>query len=656
MAEYSNGDKNLALRDVTLEIWKRILNNLPYMYKTKGSIKGIKALLTCYGIPSTILRVKEYGGPDPDPDLNILNEYKFDNFSYAINFYGNQYIKIPWSQSTLGRYPNTIEFRFQSTASSYTHLEEMSIVDSKGLWSIQIISTGGDKGKLRFQLLTSTIYTSATTSEMPMFDGKFTSVVLQRQISSDAFISQTYNLYAKKYMYGSIYYAVSASLDISASQNVGWVSSSNLYIAGDGSYEKKFSGSIDEFRLWDVPLSNSTIDSHVKFPQSIIGNDVTSSYNDLLLRFSFDNPKNHVSASLHSGLINEAPLGKYSVSNITMSNWPNENTFPYSYLNYEYESEAHSLNIGSQRFSSNKVRIVSSSLRTNLSPFEIVENDPYDNIDIDSNKIGIFFSPNAPVDEDIIKSVAISDHSILIGDPSDYYRDSYSLLKDLNKIYWAVSYRRISIKDYVNYIKNYDKSLFDNIRDLLPARSKPVLGLLFEPTILERPKVKFNKPEIVLDKKEVTIKTYDNIPLTASVQNLSVIYDINDNIKISGNNFSKSNIYSIIDNSNNYGFNGDITETIMPIVDFDTNYEYFESGGLKIRFTEIQSYSFTEGYNKNHYIRYNLFGTWEKRIKYTGCLNTDSTTIDKKSPIEVWETNPNRLIVRDDGRAKLQVE
>jgi len=51
--------------DVSKEIWRRILNNLPYLLKTKGTERSIKALLSCYGIPTSLLTVREYGGPDP---------------------------------------------------------------------------------------------------------------------------------------------------------------------------------------------------------------------------------------------------------------------------------------------------------------------------------------------------------------------------------------------------------------------------------------------------------------------------------------------------------------------------------------------------------------------------------------------------------------
>jgi hypothetical protein len=55
--------QSIPTGDISKETWKRILNNLPYLLKTKGTRRGIRALLNCYGVPSTVYRVKEYSGP-----------------------------------------------------------------------------------------------------------------------------------------------------------------------------------------------------------------------------------------------------------------------------------------------------------------------------------------------------------------------------------------------------------------------------------------------------------------------------------------------------------------------------------------------------------------------------------------------------------------
>ena len=97
---------------VTEEIWKRILANLPFFVKTKGTERAIKGLLSCYGIPSSILRVREYGGPDKGTRVSYEIKRKFTR---ATDFKAGQYIKSNW-KTTAGtsRYPETIEFRFRS--------------------------------------------------------------------------------------------------------------------------------------------------------------------------------------------------------------------------------------------------------------------------------------------------------------------------------------------------------------------------------------------------------------------------------------------------------------------------------------------------------------------------------------------------------------
>ena len=52
----------------------------------------------------------------------------------------------------------------------------------------------------------------------------------------------------------------------------------------------------------------------------------------------------------------------------------------------------------------------------------------------------------------------------------------------------------LDINKYFDIVKLYDLSLFDQIKKLLPARSKPATGVLIEPHILERPKIKWERP------------------------------------------------------------------------------------------------------------------------------------------------------------------
>lgn len=49
---------------ITNEYYKRLYHNLAYLLKTRGTERGIRALVTTFGIPDNILQVHEYGGYD----------------------------------------------------------------------------------------------------------------------------------------------------------------------------------------------------------------------------------------------------------------------------------------------------------------------------------------------------------------------------------------------------------------------------------------------------------------------------------------------------------------------------------------------------------------------------------------------------------------
>jgi len=44
------------------ELYKRIYHNLPFLLKSKGTERGLRALINCFGIPSDFLTIKQYGG------------------------------------------------------------------------------------------------------------------------------------------------------------------------------------------------------------------------------------------------------------------------------------------------------------------------------------------------------------------------------------------------------------------------------------------------------------------------------------------------------------------------------------------------------------------------------------------------------------------
>lgn len=53
------------------EIYKRLYHNLPYLLKTKGTQRSVKALISTFGIPDDILTINEFGGEDRYTSIGI---------------------------------------------------------------------------------------------------------------------------------------------------------------------------------------------------------------------------------------------------------------------------------------------------------------------------------------------------------------------------------------------------------------------------------------------------------------------------------------------------------------------------------------------------------------------------------------------------------
>lgn len=54
--------ESVSQNDYQKEIYKRIYHNLPLLMKSKGTERGLRALINCFGIPSDILKVRVFGG------------------------------------------------------------------------------------------------------------------------------------------------------------------------------------------------------------------------------------------------------------------------------------------------------------------------------------------------------------------------------------------------------------------------------------------------------------------------------------------------------------------------------------------------------------------------------------------------------------------
>ena len=60
-ADYDNQRLDATLADVKNKFWRRTLQNLPYIYKRKGTLESVNALLRVYGLDEKSVKLKEFG-------------------------------------------------------------------------------------------------------------------------------------------------------------------------------------------------------------------------------------------------------------------------------------------------------------------------------------------------------------------------------------------------------------------------------------------------------------------------------------------------------------------------------------------------------------------------------------------------------------------
>ncbi len=521
----------------TYEIWRRIANNLPYLLKHKGTRKGVYALMSCYGIPSSNLSILEFGGPEVT--TTNKSKFEFDNMTTALKMVSGSKVEMEWKNTEKGRKPNTIElFVKPGRNANYT------LISGSG-WNVGLSgSNSSNFGTVVFNYNGST---SLSTTSLPIFNGNFFGISVSsgstglkldvRQSNKERTIFQQ---------------------SVSASATTNWNNGSTIYLGND------YSGSVDEFRLWSEVLDTERFYEHVSFPEMINGNHISASTDDLYLRLDFEYPKNLYGTVGTSSLIN-VDTNVYFESGLTRNNYENgttaslysENPSPLLYVTasgfpsittYPYQFEAIDRTVvleipdaGSTRYSTNKVRFESQELVSDLSSKSRATKKAFDQSPTDSNRVGLFFSPTKELNIDIAKSFGGINLDNYIGDPSDDYKSTYSKLDSLRNYY----FKRFDNRDiyaYINLIKLYEKSMFEDIKKMLPARVKATTGLLIEPHILERSKIELKKPTGDEYQKEVSIHLED----TTIVDSTNNQYETLVNADLSENLFAENNQYEAI--------------------------------------------------------------------------------------------------------------
>lgn len=501
--------------DIVKETYKRIYHNLPYLLKTKGTKTGLRALINCFGIPETILRVNEFGGLRKENNIDNLYEkfnYALSNSDLQIPFYPSfkQYLDTTYDDI----YPDTLEFRFKLDPNNI--LPTQSILESDNDYKIiKVNHTEGINANINFGLSNGTDYIYSPSIELPLYNNEWWTLNLTRETgsiqSTDSGDNQIYTLYIGDKGYRDINNFKSCSLTIDGSTQsqynlIGWNTEDILLPGSQQNIQYPFTGSIQEFRYWidSIPINN--FKDHILNPLSISYLDVTSSYDNLIFRLplgsELDNNITPIISSVHPSSTSSFYLNNVDSSEADIAGDITYNTNIETYL-------INSPNVGTITEINNKINIP----EQNLIPGDVLT--PYISIqkpgDIrptnDLNIVEVSLSPQDSINEDIIAQLGNFNIDEYIGDPRLAHFNQYPELNNLKNFYFQKYFNKQNIFDLIKLLSYFDNSLFKMIKDFVPAKTNLSTGLVIKSHLLERNKSARHEPTLDFVQYEGSIET-----------------------------------------------------------------------------------------------------------------------------------------------------
>ena len=230
-------------------------------------------------------------------------------------------------------------------------------------------------------------------------------------------------------------------------------------------------------------------------------NNGTETFDELLLRLKLTTQVNHYSASR-----GKPETG--SSTNITSFHpdqrsarlfWDKSNVYSLSgsannfedKIAYGFSEEPYYINtpeLGPNNYTSNKIRSQENVITRHLSFDSRAEAPASEKFALDSNDLGIYFSPTDQTNKDIFEHIGGLQLDNFIGDAQEQFEDKYHELLRLNRIYFKKYNKGTDRMAYLNKLKLYDMSLFTMLKKALPARANADLGVVIQPHFLERSK------------------------------------------------------------------------------------------------------------------------------------------------------------------------
>lgn len=476
-----SGSLEVPLIDIKNQFWRRILNNLPYLMKTKGKRHNLDAFFNVIGIGKENINLKEYGylpgSSIQDERINkqLVTPLLGIGTGSSGLLFTSSFVETPeFMPLSSSGYEFTVETMVQLPfpSSSYTNT-----VNSGSLWTLTGSSGFVSLYWVRNDLtafngkfvLSSSAPSSFSSSDLTIFDGEIVHVAAGRDPNDIPFISfrgiEGCDIVLSEDFTGSATFSTPTT---DTYKLVMGAQSASLGLGTQGFFA--------EYRVWDKKLSGSELDDHALDHLSIGVKNPLDKPNRLLGHWPLDEDKvTNVSGNIET----VKDLSRNGLV-ATGSNFPaTENAYQRFLKDVNYNSPTMDL-----KWTDNKIRI----RNTTELKFDEQAND--------TNEVSLEFNLVDSLNRDISKIFSTFDIiNNLVGSPVNKYRDEYSDLEGIRAQYFERLGDSLNFTNFFKLFRWFDRKLSDSIKQLLPSRVRFIGGeQVVESHFLERSKYSYKYP------------------------------------------------------------------------------------------------------------------------------------------------------------------
>jgi hypothetical protein len=472
---------NEPLYQVSAKIWNRVLNNLMYLYKKKGTLESVRSLIRIYGLPANYMQIDDYSF-HADPEWQEKIEYRDVR---VLNISNSAYIATSDSvTSSLTGINGNQDFTLEARISSSSLSRAFNIISlSGGATGCQLYYSPPGQIKFVFSGLgTATTTASASASLNYALSTGYVNIfgsrlgltgIVQASWIDETSGSATYTSLSGKVLLNSL----------------SFTAGNNQIVVGN-SGASAFTGDVHEVKMFKVSLNPLDMQEHTENYESV-------------------SMMNSGSAASNSAVVFEWKLKENVVltgSNYIVNSWT---------LNPSLTAAFYGSASGQNNY------IIAENMRKKIefsNIGEFVEDNVESYIDNVGNKfdksniLHIGFKPINAVNNDIINVLGDLSVSEMIGDPQNFYGSfsgypyRYTVESaSASRIFERYAGSKIDFNNYIDVLENLSpiiEGIMSGVNQLIPARTNLLnRGVTIEKHLLDSSRFHSDSPLIYAEPK-----------------------------------------------------------------------------------------------------------------------------------------------------------